>query len=172
MALSKQSVTLLLAVLAAAAAAAAASAGGGNPACGHIRKITVQNLCGQDLPLTLEPLANSPHLFGAGYVLRRGTHAEFPVCWWTGRVHAPNAQSAEFHLGVDGGAWYMASNTQPGGAGAVPMTVTPHTDRAHGALQGHCPAVGCGNNGRCFAHAVPGGNCANVDELKIIYCSP
>ncbi|XP_062201815.1 uncharacterized protein LOC133904365 [Phragmites australis] len=167
MALSfKLSVALLLAVLAAAAATAAAAGG-----CQKNKKITVQNLCGHDLPLTLTRLANSDPIFGDNtnvHVLRHGTHAEFPVCWWTGRLDAPGAPQTEFHLGVDGGAWYMAPNAQPGQA--VPVTVTPHTTR--GALQGHCPAVGCPRHGVCFQHAVPGGNCHNVDEIKIIYCSP
>lgn len=161
---SKVSVVLAAVLLVAAAATSPASAA----TCS--RKITVQNLCGRDLMLTLEPLANSPHLFnGAGYLLRHGTHAEFPVCYWTGRLHAPQAPTAEFHVGPDGGAWYMAPVAQ---STPVRLTVTPHTDRAHGALQGHCPAVGCANHGQCFQSAVPGGNCANVDELKIIYYSP
>jgi hypothetical protein len=155
----KVSVALaLLAVLATTASAACS------------RKITVQNLCGQELKLTLEPLANSPHLFsGSVYTLRHGTHAEFPVCYWTGRLHAPGAPTAEFHVGPDGGAWYKAPVGQ---SSPVRVTVTPHTDRAHGSLHGHCPAVGCADHGRCFQHDVPGGNCANVDELKIIYYSP
>ncbi|GJN35243.1 hypothetical protein PR202_gb23993 [Eleusine coracana subsp. coracana] len=166
MALTKVSVALLLAVFLAAAAAPASAA---SAACR--RKITVQNLSGRDLMLTLEPLANSPHLWGgAGYMLHHGSHAEFSICLgWTGRLHAPEAPTAEFHVGHDGGAWYMAPVGQ---SGPVHVTVTPHTDRAFGGLQGHCPAVGCANNGQCFAHAVPGGNCANVDELKIIYYSP
>ncbi|KAL6622461.1 hypothetical protein ACP70R_032340 [Stipagrostis hirtigluma subsp. patula] len=166
MALSKQSVALLLAVLA-AAAASPASADGGLP-CGHVRKITVQNLSGRDLWLTAVSLANSPHLF-APFLLHHGTHAEFLVCSWTGRLHAVDAPTPEFHLGHDGGAWYMAPTDQA--AGPVRVAVAPHTDPAHGALQGHCPAVGCAAHGQCFQHDVPGGNCANVDEIKIIYYS-
>ena len=149
---------LLLAVL----AATAMSAAGDN--CPQKRKITVQNLCGHDLALTLTPLANSPSLFGSGYVLRHGTHAEFPVCIWTGRLSAPGAPVAEFHVAPDGGAWYQVSNAQ---SGPVRVSVTPHGQ----PLQGHCPTAGCADHGRCFAFSVPGGNCHSVDELKIIYYS-
>ncbi|KAF0887604.1 hypothetical protein E2562_002321 [Oryza meyeriana var. granulata] len=154
-----------LALLAVAMAATAMSAAGAYTGCAKPRKVTVQNLCGRDLALSEQPLANSGQLFGAGFVLRHGTHAEFPTCLWTGRVSAPGAALVEFHVGPDGGAWYQVDNKQAGAP--VKVTVTPH-----GApLQGHCPAAGCRDHGQCFADAVPGGNCHAVDELKIIYYS-
>ncbi|TVU49651.1 hypothetical protein EJB05_00974, partial [Eragrostis curvula] len=157
--MSKVSAALLLVVLSAAMPSALGDGG-----CGG-RKVTIQNLSGRDLLLKLEPLANSPLFFPvSGYLLRHGTHAEFPVCIWTGRLKAPDAPTAEFHIGPEGGAWYMApvAQTTP-----VRVSVTPH-----GKLDGHCPAVGCRNAGVCFKDQVPGGNCHHVDELKFIYYNP
>ncbi|KAL5205755.1 hypothetical protein ABZP36_033964 [Zizania latifolia] len=159
MAISKALVALLVVV--AMAAVAMTPASGDYTGCPQPRMVTVQNLCGHDLALAEFPVANSGHLFGPGFVLRHGTHAEYHVCSWTGSVAAP----VEFHVGPDGGAWYQVSNTQ---GGSVRVTVTPHGR----PLQGHCPAAGCRDHGQCFAHAVPGGNCHNVDELKIIYYAP
>ncbi|KAL6622460.1 hypothetical protein ACP70R_032339 [Stipagrostis hirtigluma subsp. patula] len=162
---SKQSmVAFVLAALAAAAAAA------GYPGCpAPSRKITVQNLCGRDLPVTVTMLGSSSPLFGASTnvrVIRRGTHETFAVCAWTGRLDTAGAAQVEFHVGSErGGAWYQAPAAQPGMA--VPVTVTPH-----GKLQGSCPPVGCPVQGKCYGHTVWGGNCFNVDELKIVYCQP
>ena len=149
--------------------ASAASAQTTHDTCAKNKKITVQNLCAHDVALTLEPLANSPHLFNGAptYTLRPHSHAEFPVCWWTGRLHAPGAPTAEFHVGVDGGSFYLTANKRQPGL-AVPVIVSPH-----GApLQGECPAVGCPVQGDCSAAQVPGGKCRNVQEIKVIYCSP
>ncbi|BAH95743.1 uncharacterized protein [Oryza sativa Japonica Group] len=164
MAISKLQLALLAAAMAAAAISPTAS--GAYTGCATPRKVTIQNLSGRDLPLSETPLANSGALFGAGYVLRHGTHAEFTTCLWTGRVAAPGAAVVEFHVGPDGGAWYQVDNRQAGSP--VKVTVTPHGR----PLQGHCPAAGCRGGGQCFADAVPGGNCHAVDELKIIYYSP
>ncbi|KAL5225608.1 hypothetical protein ABZP36_012247 [Zizania latifolia] len=164
MAISKAQVAVLVVVVM-AATAMMSPASGAYTGCGQTRKVTVQNLCGHDLALSEFPVANSAPLFGPGFVLRHGTHAEFQVCSWTGSVSAPEAAPVEFHVGPDGGAWYQVSNTQ---GGRVRVTVTPHGY----PLQGHCPAAGCRDHGQCFAHAVPGGNCHNVDELKIIYYAP
>ncbi|EAZ20920.1 hypothetical protein OsJ_36561 [Oryza sativa Japonica Group] len=89
MAISKLQLALLAAAMAAAAISPTAS--GAYTGCATPRKVTIQNLSGRDLPLSETPLANSGALFGAGYVLRHGTHAEFTTCLWTGRVAAPGA---------------------------------------------------------------------------------
>ncbi|KAL6622462.1 hypothetical protein ACP70R_032341 [Stipagrostis hirtigluma subsp. patula] len=160
MASSKLSVALLVAALAAAAAWTAAGAD-----CG--RKVLVQNLCDHELTLTSAVRANSPPLFpGGAYKLPPGRHVEFPVCTWSGVLSAGGAPAAECHLGTDG-AWYRAPNANPG---LLAMSITPHT--RSGALQGHCPAVGCRKGGQCFRHDEAGGNCSNADEIKIIYCQP
>ena len=151
-----------LALFLVALAAAAMSAAGQQQGCS--RKVTVQNLCSRDLNLGIEPLANSPHLFPNGYALRQGTHTEYPVCTWTGRISTQGAPVVEFHLGQDGGAWYQVSTAQADGG--VRVSVTPHGR----PLQGHCPTAGC-SRGHCFEHSVPGGNCHAVDEIKIVYCS-
>ncbi|CAN6334498.1 unnamed protein product [Urochloa humidicola] len=120
---------LLVAVL--AAAAAQASAAGGVPACGQqVRKITLQNLCDHDLPLTLSPEAGSHELFGAGFVLHRGTHASFPVCSWAGRRAAGGAPPRRLRLRLR--LRVVQRDLHP--AGARP--------RHHHAAR--CPAVGCG----------------------------
>lgn len=171
MAFSSSAAALLLLAAAAAAAAVllpAALADVTQANCARNKKVTVQNLCTHDVTLTLEPLANSPALFTGGYTLHPHSHAEFPVCWWTGRLHAPGTDAAvvEVHVAVDGGSYYEATNAQQGQR--VPVSVTPHGS----PLQGHCPAVGCAIQGRCSVHQVPSGNCRNVQEMKIIYCSP
>ncbi|KAL6854268.1 hypothetical protein ACP4OV_019171 [Aristida adscensionis] len=164
MALSRQSAALLLAVLAAAAAPPASA----DAPCG--RKILVQNLCDHDITLTLRPRGNPGPLFPGGaheHTVARRTHAEFPVCTYSGELAVAGAPPAEFHFGGDG-AWFRAPNNPD--AGNLPVSITPHT--AHGGLAGGCPAVGCRRERRCFDHAEPGHNCANVDEIKIIYCQP
>nr|TKW28640.1 hypothetical protein SEVIR_3G338000v2 [Setaria viridis] len=90
MASCKLSLALLLAVLA-TAAASPATARGGVPACGRVRKITVQNQGRSqirrspgDLPLFS---TNSSGVGGP----RHGTHESFPVCSWTGRLSAAGA---------------------------------------------------------------------------------
>ncbi|CAN6329501.1 unnamed protein product [Urochloa humidicola] len=163
---SKLALALLLAVTILAASTSAQTT---HDNCAKNKKITVQNLCAHDVALTLEPLANSPHLFNGApqYVLHPHSHAEFPVCWWTGRLHAPGAPTAEFHVGVDGGSFYLTSNTRSPGQ-SVPVIVSPH-----GApLLGECPAVGCPVDGKCSVSQVPSGRCRNVQEIKVIYCSP
>ncbi|KAL6847350.1 hypothetical protein ACP4OV_023203 [Aristida adscensionis] len=165
MASFKQSVALLLLAVLAAASPASSAAGCASP----LRKITVQNLCGRDLPVRSSVLGGSAPLFAGDGVreIRRGSHETFSVCAWTGRLDTAGAAQVELHVGSErGGAWYQAPAAQPGMA--VPVTVTPH-----GApLQGRCPAVGCTAKGACFEHVVWGGNCFNVDELKIVYCQP
>ncbi|WVZ90859.1 hypothetical protein U9M48_037118 [Paspalum notatum var. saurae] len=157
-----------MALLLLLAAPPPASAQATHDTCAKNKKVTVQNNCAHDVTLTLEPLANSPHLFeGRQYTLRPHSHAEFPVCWWTGRLHAPGAPTAEFHVGVDGGCFYMGSNVRQPGLD-VPVVVSPHGS----PLQGECPAVGCPVQGRCSVAQVPGGKCRNVQEIKVIYCSP
>ncbi|TKW28641.1 hypothetical protein SEVIR_3G337900v4 [Setaria viridis] len=166
---SKLAVALLLAVAVLAAASPAATAQMNHNNCDKNKKITVQNLCARDVVLTLEPLANSPHLFNGApkYTLHPHSHAEFPVCWWTGRLHATGAPTAEFHVGVDGGSFYLAANTRSPGQ-EFPVIVSPH-----GApLLGECPAVGCPVSGRCSVSQVPSGRCSHVQEIKVIYCSP
>ncbi|NP_001144080.1 hypothetical protein Zm00014a_041938 [Zea mays] len=165
MASPKPSSAALL-LLAAAAVLALARADLTHDNCVKNKKVTVQNLCSHDVTLTLEPLANSPPLFAGTYTLHPRSHAEFPVCWWTGRLRAPDAAQVEFHVGVDGGSFYLAPNAQPGQR--VPVSVTPHGS----PLQGRCPAVGCAIQGRCSVHQVPSGDCRNVQEMKIIYCNP
>ncbi|KAF8776646.1 hypothetical protein HU200_003370 [Digitaria exilis] len=163
------SVSLLMAVaVLAAAVSSPATAQLTHDNCAKDKKVTVQNLCAHDVTLTLEPLANSPHLFnGAAYTLHPHSHAEFPVCWFTGRLHVAGAATAEFHVGVDGGCFYLTSNTRQPGQN-VPVIVSPH-----GApLLGECPAVGCPVEGRCSVSQVPSGRCRNVQEIKVIYCSP
>ncbi|KAM0855760.1 hypothetical protein ACQ4PT_049549 [Festuca glaucescens] len=159
MAFSKALVALLLALAATAVSVAGQSQ---PPSCdGH--KVTVQNLCDHDLRLNIEPLANSKLLFSNGYLLPRGTHREFPVCAWTGRVKLYGADMVEFHLGHEGGGWYQLT---PGPTkSTIPVSCTPH-----GKLQGHCPTAGC-TRSKCFEHSVPGGNCHGVSEMKIVYCS-
>jgi hypothetical protein len=168
-AVSKASAAALLVAAVAVLLAASASAQTTHDNCAKNKKITVQNLCAHDVALTLEPLANSPHLFNGAptYTLHPHSHAEFPVCWWTGRLKATGAPTAEFHVGIDGGSFYLAANTRQPGLG-VPVIVSPH-----GApLQGECPAVGCPVQGPCSASQVPSGRCRNVQEIKVIYCSP
>ncbi|PAN21454.1 hypothetical protein PAHAL_3G467700 [Panicum hallii] len=168
-AVSKASAAALLVAAVAVLLAASASAQTTHDNCAKNKKITVQNLCAHDVALTLEPLANSPHLFNGAptYTLRPHSHAEFPVCWWTGRLKAPGAPTAEFHVGIDGGSFYLAANTRQPGLG-VPVIVSPHGS----PLQGECPAVGCPVQGPCSASQVPSGRCRNVQEIKVIYCSP
>lgn len=169
MAPSSSALLLLLAAVAAVLAASTSPAAADltHDNCAKNKKVTVQNLCTHDVTLTLEPLANSPALFTGAYTLHPHSHAEFPVCWWTGRLHAgADAAAVEFHVGVDGGSFYLAPNAQP--SQRVPVSVTPHGS----PLQGHCPAVGCAIQGRCSVHQVPSGNCRNVQEIKIIYCNP
>lgn len=162
---SKPVATLLLVAAALTAAAAAA----GQDSCGG-HKVTVQNLCGHDLRMDIEQLANSKLLYSPGWVLRNGQHAEFPVCAWTGRVKAPGAPVVEFHMGYDGGAWYQVSTDQS--AMPVRVSVTPHARSPKEPLQGHCPTAGCSGGNHCFEHAVPGGNCHAVSEIKIVYYKP
>ncbi|CAM0949461.1 unnamed protein product [Alopecurus aequalis] len=153
----------LLLVLAASAMCAAGQQGQAPPSCsGH--KVTVQNLCDHDLRLDIEPLANSYPIFNNGYLLPRGTHREFPVCAWTGRVKVYGANMVEFHFGHEGGAWYQLTPGQS--RSTIPVSCTPH---GH-PLQGHCPTAGC-TRARCFENSVPGGNCHGVSEMKIVYCS-
>lgn len=110
MAISK----LQLALLAAAMAAAAIStASGAYTGCATPRKVTIQNLSGRDLPLSETPLANSGALFGASYVLRHGTHAEFTTCLWTGRVAAPGA------------AWWSSTSAPTAARGTRWITARP-----------------------------------------------
>ncbi|CAD6267403.1 unnamed protein product [Miscanthus lutarioriparius] len=164
---SSAAALLLLAVAVLAASSTPVLADLTHANCAKNKKVTVQNLCTHDVTLTLEPLANSPPLFTGAYTLRPHSHAEFPVCWWTGRLHAgADAATVEFHVAVDGGSFYLAPNAQPGQR--VPVSVTPHGS----PLQGRCPAVGCAIEGRCSVHQVPSGDCRNVQEMKIIYCSP
>jgi len=164
---SSAAALLLLAVAVLAASSTPVLADLTHANCAKNKKVTVQNLCTHDVTLTLEPLANSPPLFTGAYTLRPHSHAEFPVCWWTGRLHAGgDAATVEFHVGVDGGSFYLAPNAQPGQR--VPVSVTPHGS----PLQGRCPAVGCAIEGRCSVHQVPSGDCRNVQEMKIIYCNP
>lgn len=170
MAFSKPLVALLLMLAATAMCAAGQGHGLGQgvapPSCSD-HKVTVQNLCDHDLRLDIEPLANSFPLFHNGYLLPRGTHREFAVCAWTGRVKLYGANTVEFHFGHEGGAWYQltpAAGQQS--SSTIPVSCTPH---GH-PLQGHCPTAGC-NEDKCFEHSVPGGNCHGVSEMKIVYCS-
>src|SRR4051812_35195783 len=115
MASSKPLAALLLAVALAATAMSAADQVPAPPACQPNRKVTVQNLCGKDLYLDIEPLANSKLLYSPGHLLRHGTHETYNVCAWTGRVKvkAPvTAALTEFHIGFDGGAWYQVDTNQ------------------------------------------------------------
>ncbi|CAL4898525.1 unnamed protein product [Urochloa decumbens] len=163
MASSKQSLALLLAVLA-AAAAAPASAAAGVPACGQVRKITVQNLCNHDLPLTLSLEAGSHELFAPGFVLRRGTHVSFPVCSWAGRLAAAGGAQARRRRRRR----VVQRDLHP--AGARHRRAARGPARGGGRLLGHCPAVGCGaGHGRCARETAAGSDCRNVDEIKIIY---
>ncbi|CAM0949460.1 unnamed protein product [Alopecurus aequalis] len=153
----------LLLVLAASAMCAVGQQGQAPPSCnGH--KVTVQNLCDHDLKMYIEPLANSYPLFNNGYHLPRGTHREFSVCAWTGRVKTYDAAVVEFHLGHEGGAWYQLTTDQSNAY--IPVSVTPHGN----PLLGHCPAAGC-RTGKCFQSSGPGGDCHGVTEMKIVYCS-
>jgi hypothetical protein len=164
---SKLAVSLLLLAAAVAVLASPAAAQTTHDNCAKNKKITVQNLCAHDVVVKLEPLANSPNFFNGApsYTLHPHNHKEFPVCWWTGRFHADGAPTAEFHVGIDGGSFYLTSNTA---GAAVPVIISPH-----GApLLGECPAVGCPVAGRCSVSQVPSGRCRNVQEIKVIYCSP
>ncbi|KAL6847351.1 hypothetical protein ACP4OV_023204 [Aristida adscensionis] len=168
MALWKAAALLVAAVLASASAAPPPAAVLASAAAGCGRKVLVQNLCGRPLVLRSSVRSNSPPLFPDGRperTLPAGQHEEFPVCTWHGVLAVDGAPAAEFHVGTDG-AWYKAPNAAPG---LLPMSITPHT--ARGALQGHCPAVGC-RKAECFKHDEAGGNCTNADEIKIIYCQP
>ncbi|KAE8780230.1 hypothetical protein D1007_46622 [Hordeum vulgare] len=164
MAFSKPLAALLLAV---ALAATAMSAAGQDPQnCKPSRNVTVQNLCGKDLSLGIEPLANSKLLYSPGHLLRQGTHVSFTVCSWTGRVKVQDAVVTEFHLGYDGGAWYQVSTDQS--RMPIRVSITPH---GH-PLKDHCPTAGCTSGGKCFEHSVPGGKCHGVDEIKIVFYKP
>ncbi|KAI4962514.1 hypothetical protein ZWY2020_031025 [Hordeum vulgare] len=159
MAFSKPPALLPLLVALSATAMLAAGQGCG----GH--KVTLHNLCGQDLKLNLEEVANSMVLFPNGWVLPDGKHASFDVCAWTGDVLAAGAAAAKVHLGHDGGAYYEVSTQQ---SGPVRVSVTPHGS----PLQGHCPTAGCNGGNHCFDHSVPDGNCHGVTEMKIVYYRP
>ncbi|KAF7070878.1 hypothetical protein CFC21_076318 [Triticum aestivum] len=164
MAFPKPLAALLLAV---ALAATAMSAAGQDPQnCKPSRKVTVQNLCGKDLYLGIEPLANSKLLYSPGYLLRHGTHVSYDVCSWTGRVKVQDAVVTEFHIGYDGGAWYQVSTDQS--HMPIRVSITPH---GH-PLKDHCPTAGCNSGGHCFEHSVPGGKCHGVDEIKIVFYNP
>lgn len=161
MAFSKPLALLLLAALAATAMGAYSPA-----PCTSGRKVTVQNLCGQDLKIEVEPLANSKSLLNNNFLLRHGHHESFDLCSWTGRVKTadPNlAPVAEFHIGPDSGAWYQVSTDQS--RYAVRVSITPH---GH-PLRDHCPTAGCSTGGHCFAFSVPGGKCHGVEEIKVVY---
>ena len=164
MAFSRPLISALLLVLAASATCAAGQQGHQAPAGCNGHKVTVQNLCNHDVTLYIEPLANSYPLFSNGYHLHRGTHREFPVCAWTGRVKTYGAAVVEFHFGHEGGAWYQLTTDQANADIAV--SITPH---GH-PLLGHCPAAGC-RRGKCFKSSGPGGDCHGVSEMKIVYCS-
>ncbi|KQJ86241.1 uncharacterized protein LOC100822077 [Brachypodium distachyon] len=153
---------LLLLLLIAAAAMSAAAQGGSQATCnGH--KVTVQNLCGQELRMeSIQPVADSKVLFNPGWVLPNNQHAEFPVCAWTGRLKAVGAVEVDIHLGHDDGAYYKVSTAQSGTRCRV--SVTPH-----GKLAGTCPTAGCAAGGKCFQHESPKGDCRGVTEIKIVY---
>ncbi|EMS65795.1 hypothetical protein TRIUR3_11614 [Triticum urartu] len=155
MAFSKPPALLLLVALSATAMLAAGQGCGGH-------KVTVQNLCGQDLKLSLEEVAHSAALFPDGWVLPDGKHGSFDVCAWTGGVLAPGAAVAKVHLGHDGGAYYEVSTQQ---SGPIRVSVTPHGS----PLRGHCPTAGCKGGDHCFEHSVPDGDCHGVIEMKIVY---
>ncbi|CAN6352076.1 unnamed protein product [Urochloa humidicola] len=120
---------------------------------------------GHDLPLTLSPEAGSHELFGAGFVLRRGTHASFPVGSWH-RGPAGSRRPAQRRR-----RRVVQHDLHPAGARHR------HRRAARGPGPRRRPAAGTlprrrpprAGHRRCTRETAAGGDCRNVDELKVIY---